>query len=79
MNELRTTEGLEAPMRENDHSTFVLGLRVDEDGDLRFAVGDSVIEMCLGADDEPLMLREVRVAELEESEVAPWEAPAGPE
>jgi hypothetical protein len=46
------------------NSTFVLGLRVDEDGDLRFAIGDSVIEICLTADDEPLALRLVGVAEV---------------
>jgi hypothetical protein len=61
------------------HSTFLLGLRVDEDGDLRFAVGDSVIEICLTADDELLTMREVIVAEVEESELAPWEALDGPQ
>ena len=51
-------------MREfSGHSTFVLGLRVDEDGDLRFAIGDSVIELCLTDDDEPLAMREVGLAE----------------
>jgi len=61
------------------HSTFLLGLRVDEDGDLRFTVGDSVIEICLTADDELLAMREVIVAEVEEAELAPWEAFGGPQ
>jgi hypothetical protein len=66
-------------MREpSGHSTFVVGLRVDEDGDLRFAIGDNVIEICLNADDEPVALRDVRIAEVEEAELAPWEA-SGPE
>lgn len=56
------------------HSTFVIGLRVDEDGDLRFAVGDRVIEICFDADDEPIALREVSIAEVEEVESVPWEA-----
>lgn len=56
------------------YSTFFIGLRVDEDGDLRFAIGDGVIEACFSADDEPLSLREVRVAEPEETELAPWGA-----
>jgi hypothetical protein len=62
----------------NGHSTFVLGLRVDEDGDLRFAIGDSVIEICLTDDDEPLAMRTVGVAEVAEAELAPWKAPGGP-
>ena len=61
------------------HSTFVLGLRVDEDGDLRFAIGDSVIEISLTADDEPLTMREVRVAEVEQAGLAPWQASGRPE
>ena len=61
------------------HSTFVLGLRVDEDGDLRFAIGDSVIEISLTADDEPLTMREVSVAEVEQAELAPWQASGRPE
>ena len=62
-------------MRESSgHSTFVLGLRVDEDGDLRFAIGDSVIELCLTDEDEPLAMREVGLAETKEAGLAPWEA-----
>jgi hypothetical protein len=52
--------------------TFVVGLRVDEDGDLRFAVSERIIEMRFAADDEPLALRELRIAEAEEAEFAPW-------
>jgi hypothetical protein len=67
-------------MRElSGHSTFVVGLRADEDGDLRFAIGDSVIEILLTADEEPLALREVRVADVDEAEFAPWEAFGGSE
>jgi hypothetical protein len=61
------------------HSTFVLGLRVDEDGDLRFAIGDSVIEICLTDDDEPVAMREVDLAEVKEAEIVPWEASGEPE
>ena len=62
-------------MRELDgYSTFAIGLRVDEDGDLRFAPGDSVIELSFTPDDEPLSLKEVCIAAVDESELAPWEA-----
>jgi hypothetical protein len=61
------------------HSTFVLGLRVDEDGDLRFAIGDTVIEICLTDDDEPLAMRMVGVAEVAEAELAPWKSSGLPE
>jgi hypothetical protein len=52
---------------------------VDEDGDLRFAIGDSVIEICLTDDDEPLTMREVGLGEIKEAELAPWEASGEPE
>ena len=62
-------------MRElSEHSTFVIGLRVDEDGDLRFAIGDNIIEICLTADDEPVALREFGIADAEALELVPWEA-----
>ena len=67
-------------MRElSGDNTFVVGLRVDEDGDLRFAISDSIIEIRFATDDEPLALREVRIAEAEEAEFAPWQASEGPE
>jgi hypothetical protein len=67
-------------MRElSGDNTFVVGLRVDEDGDLRFAISGSIIEIRFAADDEPLTLREVRIAETEEVEFAPWPASGGPE
>ncbi|HWM63542.1 MAG TPA: hypothetical protein VNP96_06070 [Solirubrobacterales bacterium] len=67
-------------MRElSGDNTFVVGLRVDEDGDLRFAISGSVIEIRFAADDEPLALREVRIAEAEEAEFAPWQASGAPE
>ena len=56
------------------HSTFLIGLRVDEDGHLRFAIGDCVIEMCLTDDDDPVALREVGIAEVDEVELVPWNA-----
>lgn len=59
-------------------STFLVGLQVDEDGDLRFAIGAGILELRF-ADDEPLALREVRIAEAEEAEFAPWHASGGPE
>jgi hypothetical protein len=62
-------------MRElSEDNTFVVGLRVDEDGDLRFAVSGGIIEICFADDDEPSALREVRIAEAEEAEFAPWQA-----
>ena len=61
------------------HNTFVVGLRVDEDGDLRFAISDSVIEIWFAADEQPRALRELRVAEVEGAEFAPWEASGRPE
>lgn len=59
--------------------TFVVGLRVDEDGDLRFALSGSILEIRFAADDEPLALREVLVSEAEEAEFARWQASGGPE
>ncbi|MDQ2676875.1 MAG: hypothetical protein M3Y34_08710 [Actinomycetota bacterium] len=62
-------------MRERDgHSTFAIGLRVGEDGDLRFAVGEAVIEILLTADDEPWALREVRILEVDDADLVPWAA-----
>ena len=67
-------------MRElSGDNTFIVGLRVDEDGDLRFAVSGGILEIRFAADDEPLALREVRIAEAEEAEFAPWQASGGPE
>ena len=67
-------------MRElSGDTTFVVGLQVDEDGDLRFAIGGDILEIRFAADDEPLALREVRIAEAEEAEFAPWQASGGPE
>ena len=67
-------------MRElSGDNTFVVGLRVDEDGDLRFAISGSIIEIRFAADDEPLALREVRIAEAEEAEFAPWQPSGEPE
>jgi hypothetical protein len=56
-------------------NTFVVGLRVDEDGDLGFAVGGSIIEIRFAANDEPLALREVRISDAEDS---PWQASGEP-
>jgi hypothetical protein len=67
-------------MRElSGNNTFVVGLRVDEDGDLGFAISGSIIEVRFDPDHEPLALREVRIAEAEEAEFAPWQASGGPE
>jgi len=67
-------------MRElSEDNTFVVGLRVDEDGDLRFAVSGGILEIRFADDDEPSALREVRIAEVEEAEFAPWQASGGPE
>ena len=67
-------------MRElSEDNTFVVGLRVDEDGDLRFAVSGGIIEIRFADDDEPSALRQVRIAEAEEAEFAPWQASGGPE
>ena len=60
-------------------NTFVVGLRIDEDGDLRFAISGIILEIRFAADYKPLALREVRIAEAEEAEFAPWQASGGPE
>jgi hypothetical protein len=66
-------------MRElNGYDTFLVGLQVDEDGDLRFAISGSILEIRVVAG-EPLALREVQIAETEESELAPWQTSCGPE
>ena len=67
-------------MRElSGDSAFFVELQVDEDGDLRFALSGSVLEIRFAADDEPFALREVRVADAEEAEFAPWQASGEPE
>ena len=67
-------------MRElSGDNTFIVGLRVDEDGDLRFAVSGGILEIRFADDDEPSALREVRIAEAEEAEFAPWQASGEPE
>ena len=66
-------------MRElSGDNTFVVGLRVDEDGDLCFCISGSIIEIRFAADDEPVALREVRIG-AEEAEFAPWQASGEPE
>ena len=66
-------------MRElSGDNTFVVGLRVDEDGDLRFAIGGGIIELHFAADDELLALREVRIGDAE-AEFASWQASGEPE
>jgi hypothetical protein len=66
-------------MRElNGYDTFLVGLQVDEDGDLRFAISGSILEIRVVAG-EPLALREVHIAETEESGLAPWQTSCGPE
>ena len=65
-------------MRElSGDTTFVVGLRVDEDGDLHFAISAGILEIRFAAD-EPLALREVRIAEAEDAEFTPWQASGGP-
>ena len=67
-------------MRESsEYNTLVVGLEVDVDGDLRFALSGGILEIAFAADDEPLALREVRIAEAEEAELAPWQASGGTE
>ena len=66
-------------MRElSGDNTFIVGLRVDEDGDPRLAISDSIIEIRFAADDEPFALREVLIAEAE-AQFAPWQASGEPE
>jgi len=50
--------------------TFVVGLRVNEDGDMQFAIGGGMLEIRFAADESPLALREVRVAEPDVAEFA---------
>ena len=59
--------------------TFVVGLRVNEDGEMQFAMSGDILEIRLAADESPLALREVRVAELDEAEAAPWQLAEPPE
>ena len=67
-------------MRElSGDNTFVVALRVDEDGDLSFAMDGSIIEIRFAAADEPSAMHEVRIAEAEDAEFAPWEASEGPD
>jgi hypothetical protein len=59
------------------NSTFVVGLGVDEDGDLRLALSGGILEIRFAADDEPLALCEVRITEAEAAELGPWQASGG--
>ena len=38
-------------------NTFLVGLQVDEEGDLRFAIGGGILEIRFAPDDEPLAVR----------------------
>ncbi len=60
-------------------NTFLVGLRVDEEGDRRFAIGGGILEIRFAPDDAPLAVREVRIAEAEEAEFGPWQAYRAPE
>ena len=67
-------------MREpSGNRTFVVGLRVNEDGEMQFAISGGILEIRLAADESPLALRRVRVAELDETESAPWQLAEPPE
>ena len=67
-------------MREpSGNRTFVVGLRVNEDGEMQFAISGGILEMRLAADESPLALCEVRIAELDEAESAPWQLAEPPE
>ena len=67
-------------MRESSgNRTFVVGLRVNEDGEMQFALSGSILEIRLAADESPLALRQVRVAELDEAESGRWQVTEPPE
>ena len=67
-------------MREpSGNRTFVVGLRVNEDGEMQFAMSGGILEIRLAADESPLALREVRVSELDEAESVPWQLAEPPE
>ena len=59
--------------------TFVVGLQVNEDGEMQFAMSGGILEIRLAADESPVALRQVRVAELDEAESAPWQLAEPPE
>ena len=59
--------------------TFVVGLQVNEDGEMQFALSRSILEIRLAADESPLALRQVRVAERDEAESARWQVTEPPE
>jgi hypothetical protein len=61
-------------MRElSGNHTFVVGLRVNEDGEMQFAPAGGILEIRRAADETPLALREVQVADGEGAEFAPWQ------
>jgi hypothetical protein len=69
----RTQENGGAPVREfTGNRTFVIRLRVNDDGDMQFAISGGMLEIRFGADESPLALREVRVAEPDVAEFASW-------
>ena len=39
-------------------NTFLVALRVDEEGDLRFAIGGGILEIRFAPDDAPLAVRD---------------------
>ena len=59
--------------------TFVVGLQVNEEGEMQFAISGGILEIRFAADESPLALREVRVAEPDEVELAPWQLAEPPE
>ncbi len=53
-----------------ENRTFVVELGVNEDGDMQIAPGGGILEIRLAADESPLALREVRIAEMDDAELA---------
>lgn len=62
-----------------ENRTFVVGLGVNEDGDMQCAPGGGILEIRLAADGGPLALREVRIAEMDDAEFALWQLSERPE
>jgi len=67
------------PKPEFSASTFITGLCLDANGDLQLAAGDRVFELRFADDESPEALRQVRIEDMDATELGPWQSSAQPD
>jgi hypothetical protein len=59
------------PEDEFSTSTFIASLCVDANGDMQLAAGDSIFELRFADDESPEALRQVRIEDMDATELGP--------